>query len=220
MKMSYPMRRVIILLVVLRLLLPPAYSTAQTTDDRIERILAAMSVEQRMGQLFMVDFTGSEVKPDSPIVRLIRDYHVGAVYLTWLNGNVTNEPDTPTQVARLSNSLQQLACDDTRLADVADCVPLFVAMDHEGDGYPRTHLRQSVTQIPSAMAIGATWSQDDAQAAGEVVGRELSAVGVNLLLGPVVDVARVHSRCASGQRRACAHHGQALSRPRLVRPQP
>ena len=38
------------------------------------------------------------------------------------------------------------------------------------------------------MAIGATWSEDDAQQVGEVVGRELSAVGVNMLLGPVVDV--------------------------------
>ena len=38
------------------------------------------------------------------------------------------------------------------------------------------------------MAIGATWSEDDAQQVGQVVGRELSAVGVNMLLGPVVDV--------------------------------
>jgi len=104
-----------------------------------------MSVEQRVGQLFMVDFLGAEAKPDSAIAHLIRDYHVGAVYLTWLNGNITNETSTPAQVARLTNSLQQLACDDTRPPNVADCVPLFVAVDHEGDGYPRTHLRQGAT---------------------------------------------------------------------------
>ncbi len=184
------LRHLIVFLVVIGLLLSPTSTgvVAQSTDDRIERILSAMSVEQRVGQLFMVDFLGAEAKPDSAIAHLIRDYHVGAVYLTWLNGNVTNETGTPAQVARLTNSLQQLACDDTRLSNVADCVPLFVAVDHEGDGYPRTHLRQGATQIPSAMAIGATWSEDDAQRVGEVVGRELSAVGVNMLLGPVVDV--------------------------------
>jgi beta-N-acetylhexosaminidase len=183
-------RHFIILLVIVGLVLLPAsaHVVAQSPDDRVERILAAMSVEQRVGQLFMVDFLGAEAKPDSAIAHLIRDYHVGAVYLTWLNGNITNETGTPAQVARLTNSLQQLACDDTRLPDVADCVPLFVAVDHEGDSYPRTHLRQGATQIPSAMAIGATWSEDDAQLVGEVVGHELSAVGVNMLLGPVVDV--------------------------------
>ncbi len=176
-------------------LLPIAPSSGQGTDDHVEQILAAMSVEQRVGQLFMVEFLGAEAKPDSAIAHLIREYHVGAVYLTWANGNITDETGTPAQVARLTNSLQQLACDDPRLSpkgdlqpNIADCVPLFVAVDHEGDGYPRTHLRQGATQIPSAMAIGATWSEDDAQLVGEVVGRELAAVGVNMLLGPVVDV--------------------------------
>jgi len=173
-------------LVILGLLWPSVSASAQ--PDPVERILAAMSVEQRVGQVFMVDFLGSKVEPDSPIVSLIRDYHVGAVYLTWLNGNVTNDPGTPTQLARLTNSLQQLACENTRLPSVAECIPLLVAMDHEGDGYPRTHLRREATAIPSTMAIGATWSQTDAEAVGQVVGRELAAVGVNLLLGPVVDV--------------------------------
>lgn len=181
-------RHSIVYLVILGLLLPPMTMSAQSTDDRVERILSGMSVEQRVGQVFMVDFPGPEVKPDSAITHLIREYHVGGVYLTWLNGNVTNEPGTPTQVAKLTNSLQQLACEDTRQPDVADCIPLFVAMDHEGDGYPRTHLRRDATAVPSAMAIGATWKPDDAQSVGEVVGRELAAVGVNMLLGPVVDV--------------------------------
>lgn len=176
------------ILVILGLLFPSLCAAAQSTDDKVERILAAMSPEQRVGQVFMVDFLGSEVKPDSPIVQLIREYHVGAVYLTWLNGNITDDPGAPTQVAKLTHALQQLACESTRLPGAADCVPLLVAMDHEGDGYPRTHLRRDATAIPSAMAIGATWSQADAQAVGEVVGRELAAVGVNLLLGPVVDV--------------------------------
>ena len=184
-------RQSIVLIVIIGLLLPAtsARVAAQNTDDRIEKILSAMSVEQRVGQVFMVDFPGTEVKPDSPIVHLIREYHVGAVYLTWLNnGSIGDGLGRPPEVARLTNSLQQLACEDTRLSSIADCIPLLVAMDHEGDGYPRTHLRQGATAIPSEMAIGATWNLADAQAAGEIVGRELAAVGVNLQLGPVVDV--------------------------------
>ena len=184
-------RRFVIFAAIIGLLLPPANTpaAAQSMDDRVEQILAAMSDEQRVGQVFMVDFLGSKVEPDSAIVHLIREYHVGAVYLTWLNnGSTAQGLGAPAEVARLTNSLQQLACEDTHLPNVADCIPLFIAMDHEGDGYPRTHLRQGATAIPSAMAIGATWKPEDAQAVGQVVGRELAAVGVNLLLGPVVDV--------------------------------
>src|SRR4030042_530016 len=74
------LRRLIVFLVVIGLLLPPTSTrvVAQSTDDRIERILSAMSVEQRVGQLFMVDFPGAEAMPDSAIAHLIRDYHVGA----------------------------------------------------------------------------------------------------------------------------------------------
>ena len=82
-KRAFVLRHLIVFLVVIGLLLPPMSTrvTAQSTDDRVERILAAMSVEQRVGQLFMVDFLGAEAKPDSAIAHLIRDYHVGAVYL-------------------------------------------------------------------------------------------------------------------------------------------
>jgi beta-N-acetylhexosaminidase len=38
------------------------------------------------------------------------------------------------------------------------------------------------------MALGATWDEDNAEAAGRITGRELETVGVNLLLGPSLDV--------------------------------
>ena len=44
------------------------------------------------------------------------------------------------------------------------------------------------TPLPSAMALGATWSPSLAEQTGQVVGQELLAAGVNLLLGPTLDV--------------------------------
>jgi beta-N-acetylhexosaminidase len=38
------------------------------------------------------------------------------------------------------------------------------------------------------MAIGATWQPNNARITGQIIGRELSAIGVNMLLGPVLDV--------------------------------
>jgi beta-N-acetylhexosaminidase len=48
------------------------------------------------------------------------------------------------------------------------------------------------------MAIGATWDANLAERDGEIVGRELEAVGVNLLLGPDLDVVAVPQAGGSG----------------------
>ena len=70
----------------------------------------------------------------------------------------------------------------------AYCLPLFVSIDHEGDDRPLTRLLNRFTPMPSQMAIGATWDETQAEAVGCIVGKELAAVGVNMLLGPVADV--------------------------------
>lgn len=80
----------------------------------------------------------------------------------------------------------------------AQGIPLFIAASQEGDGYPFTALRAGFTDLPSSMAVGATWDVGSAEAVGAVVGRELSAVGVNMLLGPSLDVLKVPRSDLSG----------------------
>ena len=50
------------------------------------------------------------------------------------------------------------------------------------------NILNGLTDIPSNMAIGATWQPDLAQQVGEVVGYELSNLGINMLFGPSLDV--------------------------------
>jgi len=143
-----------------------------------------MTPQEKVGQLFMVAFVGQDASPDSDIGRLITEYKIGGVVLLASNSNFFNAAsDTPHQVATLTNALQSLA-----LSEKGPGIPLLIAIDHEGDGYPYTRLRNGFTPLPSAMAIGATWEPAYAEAVGEIVGRELAAVGINTLLGPAVDV--------------------------------
>ncbi|MFQ5575784.1 MAG: glycoside hydrolase family 3 N-terminal domain-containing protein, partial [Anaerolineae bacterium] len=67
-------------------------------------------------------------------------------------------------------------------------IPLFIALDHEGNGYPHSPLSPPLTDVPGGMALGATWNPDYAARVGAVVGRELAAEGINMLFGPVLDV--------------------------------
>ena len=147
-------------------------------------VLASLTPEERVGQLFLAAFLGADFGPDSDVAGLIREAALGGVVLQASSANIANAPGGgPGKVASDVASLQSAA-----LGPGGNGIPLFVAVDHEGDGEPLTHLRFGYTPVPSAMAIGGTWSPEMAGAVGEVVGRELAASGVNMLLGPVLDV--------------------------------
>jgi beta-N-acetylhexosaminidase len=149
--------------------------------DPVAEIMSRMSVEDKVGQLFLVPFVGADANPGSDIWQLITEYRVGGVILLNANSNFNNDESAPRQIAELNNTLKTTAFRTNE-------IPLFVAIDHEGDGFPYTRITRGLTPIPSQMAIGATWDPAKAEAIGQIIGQELSALGVNLLLGPNLDV--------------------------------
>jgi beta-N-acetylhexosaminidase len=156
-----------------------------TSTDDVETLLATMSREQKVGQLFVPVVYGARI--DQPhrsnttttgadtIGEVLDRYHVGGViYFAW-SGNL----DSPAQVARLSEDMQRRA---VALGDV----PLTISIDEE-EGVV-TRLPQPSTAFPGTMALGATRSADHAATAASMTGRELRAVGVNQNYAPVADV--------------------------------
>lgn len=180
--LSLPVRMLFLLSLLLPLPALHAQEAEPDLDARAEALLSTMTAEEKVGQLFLVAFVGNDPSPGTDIARLIRQDHVGGVVLLASNSNFFNDASTPRQVAELANGLQKLAMEQGAQ------VPLFVAVDHEGDGYPYTRITGGTTALPNAMAIGATWDPDSARAVGQTTGLELAAMGVNLLLGPDVDV--------------------------------
>jgi beta-N-acetylhexosaminidase len=185
-------------------------------NELAQTIFDGMSPEQRVGQLFVVTFHGNDVQFDSDIVDLISNYHIGGVVLSSRTGNFSNARgvDTPRQVAVLTNQLQAAAYGVllpaenalqpvplapwpprgvfTYLPDVTDVtptnLPLLIGVVQAGDDLPMTSLRRGFTPLPSPMALGASWNRAQLTEVGSVVGRELQAVGFNMLLGPALDV--------------------------------
>lgn len=169
----------------------PATLLAQDQSPDVETLIAAMSPGQRVGQLFMVSIPGTDVGPESAAAQLVRDLHVGGVVLRPSNGNFTNTDTTVTEVISLTNGLQALAVAASSAGDGGGpFIPLFIAGEletsqtHPEDGLPRSGL----TEIPSEMAIGATWAPANAEVVGSILGREMAALGFNMLLGPSLDV--------------------------------
>jgi beta-N-acetylhexosaminidase len=178
------MRRLLHLLLILAVLLPlltPLRVSAQS-DDPAQVILDNMTPAERVGQLFIVSFVGENSSDDTAIAQLIREDKVGGVVILAANQNFTNDENAPSQVTALTQALQSITLEQE------SALPLLVAIDQEGDGWPYTRLTGGMTPLPSPMAVGATWNPDLAHQMGEVTGRELAAVGINFVLGPSIDV--------------------------------
>ena len=190
----------------------PTPGPDEILDVRIDNLIAEMGVADRVGQLFVVTFQGNHVGLRSDIAELIEEYRVGGVVISPANRNFSNYSGATVQdVARLTNQLQALAygiylapSEALNLNKGAPAIPgilpstleqrlpleipLLIGVEQGGDGLPGTTLRAGFTAIPPQMALGATWNPALVEEVGAVFGRELRSVGVNLLLGPALDV--------------------------------
>ena len=202
--------RVLLLLSLFMALLPvPTVMAEESLIPRAQSILDTMTPEERVGQLFLVTFNGTDTSEVSQIYDLITQNHVGGVVLQAQNDNFAplidpNAPpatevttDVVAQTHQLIESIQSIEWNSSLNPVISTAtgqeidspyVPLFVGISQEGDGFPTDQLLSGLTPLPSEMSIGATWNPDYAQRVGEVRGRELSALGVNLYLGPLLDV--------------------------------
>jgi len=192
--------RILFLMIFIAVIVPvPGTVQAQTSAPPLEvtNILNSMTPEERVGQLFLVTFTGIDTSNTSQIYDLMTHYHVGGVVLLAENDNFVPQPETVAGAQALINNIQQLEWAASKNPDINPAtgkafdsayVPLFIGIAQEGNGYPTDQILNGLTPLPSEMAVGATWSTELATRVGEVRGRELAALGFNLYLGPSLDV--------------------------------
>ncbi|PXY31202.1 glycoside hydrolase family 3 protein [Prauserella muralis] len=152
------------------------------------RTLRGMSLEEKVGQLFVADVWGKaahEAHPGNQAkygvgtpAEVVSRYHVGGVI--YFNHSGTDNIDDPAQLARLSNGLQRAAL------RAEPRVPLLISVDQEGGRV--TRIAGEATEFPSAMALGAGRSAADAAATAAIGGAELRAMGIAQDFAPVADV--------------------------------
>jgi beta-N-acetylhexosaminidase len=134
---------------------------------------ALLSLEGTIGQKLLLAFAGKQ-GVTAELLEALRRYRPAGVTL-FRSMNV----DTPAQVRALCQDLQQAAQE-------AGLPPLLIAADQEGGQLMA--VGEGVTQLPGNMALGATGDAQLARRAGEVLGRELAAMGINVDYAPCCDV--------------------------------
>jgi beta-N-acetylhexosaminidase len=147
-------------------------------DKWAQKTLRRLSLEEKIGQMFMIRAQTEFFNAKSPDYLQLRDnirrYRIGGVLLTVASEGGAVFRNQPYEAAMFTNQLQR----DSRL-------PLIFAADFERGLAMRFH---GTTGFPAAMAFAATGNPRYAAEMARVVAQEARAIGVEWNFFPVADV--------------------------------
>lgn len=137
-----------------------------TVDPWADSILAQMTTDEKIGQLFSVSgFSAGKEMNMAELTRLVRDYHVGGVI--WFKG-------TPYKQAQMTNALQQMAR-----------FPLLISIDAEWGLAMRL---DSTVNFGYQMALGAIADDSAVYKMGRAIAKQCHRLGIHVNFAPVADI--------------------------------
>ena len=143
-----------------------------------EKTLKKLSLEEKIGQVFMIWCRASFLNVENPeylqLVDAMQKYHVGSFAMTVHVDGPFLLRSEPYEAAELLNRLQR----ESKL-------PLLFAADFERGVSMRLF---GTTVFPHAMAFGGDGSLEDAEAFGRITAEEARAIGVQWNFFPDADV--------------------------------
>lgn len=165
-------------------------STSKKAFGSVQELMKSMTVEEKVGQLFMVmpetlvgidrtvglnDGAGKAAvtSAKADVKAAVKKYHIGGVVM--FAQNITS----PNQITAFNGDLQSAAE-----------IPLFISVDEEGGTVARLARNSNfnLTKYQSAAAVGASGKEADAYNMGATIGTYLKKYGFNMDFAPVADV--------------------------------
>ncbi|MGD9579995.1 MAG: glycoside hydrolase family 3 N-terminal domain-containing protein, partial [Vampirovibrionia bacterium] len=131
----------------------------------VEHIIEALTLKEKLSQLFVVGYWGSSIPDD--LVDWANNSLGGLIFFS---ENITST----SQIKSLITDIQQQSS-----------LKLFMSVDQEGGFVERI---KGAIQIPTAMALSASGDLDNVAIAASILSEELKSLGFNLNFAPVLDV--------------------------------
>ncbi len=192
-------------------ILPPSSfgcNVKMTDNEHITQLLNSMTLEEKIGQMLALGFSGTYPHPD--ILRMIEQYHIAGLRVTPSSRKFIRElkegspgekrvrrapePDerlygaqmdaprvSAVEYARVLNRLRQHSL------DTGAGVPLYFALDFEGN-QSIDFYTPGMSGFPHPMGLAASGEPALARRVARSIGRQLGAVGINWIHSPVLDV--------------------------------
>lgn len=137
---------------------------------KIEQLIPTLSIEEKVGQLFVLAFAGED---KDYALDLVKNFHVGGFYITDDNANSLSDAKELSTVLQAQAALR--SCD----------APLLLAVDQEGAW---GILTKETDLGPGNLALGIANDFSLTQKMYQVFAQQMQAIGYNTLLSPCADV--------------------------------
>ena len=149
-----------------------------TPEQKVEALLASMTLKEKIGQMVMIGIHGTDVTEDS--LFMLHQYHIGGIILFDRN------MESQEQVKALNAHLQEKA---------GEKVPLFIGVDEEGGLVAR--MKDKLPPPPAEEEIGASGNPELAGEWAAKTAVALKDMGFNLNFAPVADLGMERGRSFS-----------------------
>lgn len=159
--------------------------------DKIKDKVESMSLEEKIGQLFIVGFEGEEINDE--IVDLVKNQKVGG--LIYFSRNIVDS----NQIINLNNEIKAIEKD----------IPLFISVDEEGGVVSR--VPEEFVKLPSSGYIGQFNDENLSYNVGKIIAKELNSLGFNMDFAPVLDIDSNPNNTVIGER-AFGNNSEIVSR--------
>ncbi len=172
--------------------------------------LSPPTLREKIGQLLLVGFRGCAPAECDPIVRDLREHHVGSIILfdqEMAGGTIDSGPrrrniESPAQVQALLAYLQ-----------AQSAIPLLVAIDQEGGRVNRLKPSYGFPESLSHEELGRLDHPAETYRHAAGIAQNLAGLGFNLNLAPVVDLdANPDNPIIKGKGRSFAADPEAVAR--------
>jgi beta-N-acetylhexosaminidase len=142
--------------------------------NQVNEIYNSLSLEQKIGQLFLHDFVGKDDLTPEMIEKAEAGLLGGIIFFSGAN------VEDIDQLHRLTSRIQEHGRKSSH------GLPILITLDQEGGQL--SALYRGVTIFPGNMALGFADNMELSSKAAEHIGRELKYAGININFAPVLDV--------------------------------
>ena len=146
----------------------------QAAKARVVQLMGGMSLDQKLGQLIVVEYLGNDYQA-SGLKYMVTQQYIGGVLYQYVNNNFNAPDNTIAGLSAFSRQIQQDAQ-----------VPLLIGTDQEGGQVNRLQVFHGA--LPSAAEMAATGNPQYAHDQGAQAAKWMTQLGINSDLAPVVDV--------------------------------